>query len=501
MDTDLSFFTGTVTGADRERFTGCRQVYAVDGGVSRIYRAVRHGRVFALKSLAPPFDSSPLFQALLRKEYEAGMGMSHPGFATTFSFETVEGIGPCIVREWIEGEPIDAYIGSRSLSTRARLALLLQVTDAVASLHDRQIVHRDLKPANILVTTTGGTVKIIDLGVADGPALEMVKGPGGTMGYAAPEQCREGAVVDHRADIYAFGRILAEMDMFPHTALRCTAVNPSSRPSSMTEVGSMLRREASRRGRIAAVAAATAALIGALVAGIYLMQPQGDAAPDEVAGPAPDAAPPAAVAAIDSLSAAIPDPVHEPRPIAATPPAALGAEPPRPEAEPVTPAAVAAASGGEGDIIRDILPRVAFEAARRRFADHIAMADTLTVASGNYRRFCIRYWRELARRDMALWLADQELPEGLDAEEAAARCRDLISIYSDRHEAEHQEALRRVDERLGPYVVFFTRRVVDELPDGSLEVDTLGDDDLWHRIIEPPRAKRLVNPGLEEWNP
>jgi serine/threonine-protein kinase len=117
----------------------------------------------------------------------------------------------------VQGEPIDAYCRTRSLSLRARLGLFLQVTRAVAHAHGKLIVHRDLKPSNVLVTPAG-EVRLLDFGIAKlladsapaNSALTELSGRALTPDYAAPEQIR-GDPLTVGADIYSLGVLLYEM--------------------------------------------------------------------------------------------------------------------------------------------------------------------------------------------------------------------------------------------------------------------------------------------------
>jgi serine/threonine protein kinase len=75
------------------------------------------------------------------------------------------------------------------------------------------LIHRDIKPANVLLDPSGAA-RIIDLGLAhrsDGgvgrPSAQSIIG---TRGYMAPEQVRNPAAVDFRADIYSLGVTLSE---------------------------------------------------------------------------------------------------------------------------------------------------------------------------------------------------------------------------------------------------------------------------------------------------
>src|SRR5262249_43001833 len=100
-----------------------------------------------------------------------------------------------------------------------------QITEALETAHEKGIVHRDLKPANVKITPAS-LVKVLDFGLAKAaeepsttnatstPTLTISPTRAetilGTAAYMSPEQAR-GAVVDKRADIWAFGCVLFEM--------------------------------------------------------------------------------------------------------------------------------------------------------------------------------------------------------------------------------------------------------------------------------------------------
>ncbi len=108
------------------------------------------------------------------------------------------------------GTPIDAYCQEHKLSIRKRLALLLEVADAVQYAHRNLVIHRDLKPGNVLVTGNA-QVRLLDFGIAK--ILEPSSGQqdvtqiaqrAATPLYASPEMLR-GEPVDVTTDVYSLG--------------------------------------------------------------------------------------------------------------------------------------------------------------------------------------------------------------------------------------------------------------------------------------------------------
>src|SRR6185503_7810889 len=134
---------------------------------------------------------------------------------------------PFLVLELVDGEDLQQRLKRGAIPVAEALDVALQLASALEAAHEKGIVHRDLKPANVKITPEG-QVKVLDFGLArvaqesSGDSLDPANSPTltlsptrvgmvlGTAAYMAPEQAR-GAVVDKRADVWAFGAVLYEM--------------------------------------------------------------------------------------------------------------------------------------------------------------------------------------------------------------------------------------------------------------------------------------------------
>ncbi len=191
-----------------------------EGGMGSVWLAERADglvdRPVALKLPRLLDHGAALAQRLARERGFLAV-LNHPHIARLYDAGVTAEGRPFLALEYVEGERIDAYCASRALDTAARLALFVQVADAVAHAHARLIVHRDLKPANILVTE-GGEVRLLDFGIAklleEGgtPETELTQlaGRALTPDYASPEQIA-GQPVGVASDIYSLGVVLFEL--------------------------------------------------------------------------------------------------------------------------------------------------------------------------------------------------------------------------------------------------------------------------------------------------
>ena len=232
-----SGFFSTPSAPDPSEEGHLELLYQSEEGYVCLWRGRKEGRFRVYKALKERFREDPLYESLLRKEFEIGYSLSHPLVCEYYAFLNHPLLGRCIEMEWIDGEPLQAA----SLSRKRIREVMLQLCDILRYLHERQVIHRDIKPSNLLLTHNGGNLKLIDFGLSDTDAHYLNKGAAGTFRYVAPEVLA-GHPATSRSDIYALGCILYESGHYRRIARRCMAADPSRRYPSAAAVASALRR-------------------------------------------------------------------------------------------------------------------------------------------------------------------------------------------------------------------------------------------------------------------
>ena len=178
-------------------------------GHNILAKAKRYGRWWMLKAIQPEKREQQLYRQMMRKELEILMRMQSPYTVQTVGIEQVEGLGMCIVMEYIDGVRLDKWLGLKQ-SKEKRYSLALELLKATEYIHSIGVTHRDLKPGNIMITRNGEHLKLIDFGLADNDHIAILKQPAGTPGYTSPEQATDN-VPDIRNDIYSLGVILQQL--------------------------------------------------------------------------------------------------------------------------------------------------------------------------------------------------------------------------------------------------------------------------------------------------
>jgi eukaryotic-like serine/threonine-protein kinase len=205
------------------------------GGVGEVWRA-RHvalnSRV-AIKFLQLASAQKESAQRRFTMEAQLTAQLKTPHAVQVFDFGVTEEGQPYLVMELLEGETLGRRLERvKRLSVKEASRLLGQAARALHRAHALGIVHRDFKPDNIVITEDDvgrDQVKVLDFGVAkllgaleEGMEEDQARSPGeatsftgtgavlGTPLYMAPEQVRDPAGVDLRADIWAFGVVAFE---------------------------------------------------------------------------------------------------------------------------------------------------------------------------------------------------------------------------------------------------------------------------------------------------
>lgn len=184
------------------------------GALGKVYRArlQSDGQVVAVKFMHRHLWTNPASRLSFLREIDHASKINHSGVVKYLGWGQSPHGGPYLVCEYIDGQPLtNVKPNDSSISVQ----WLAQICEAVAAAHQAGVVHGDLTPNNILLDHNGRVV-VTDFGFASysrkpktgDAAFESIASPGGTLGFAAPEQISPAfGAISFATDIYAIGGI------------------------------------------------------------------------------------------------------------------------------------------------------------------------------------------------------------------------------------------------------------------------------------------------------
>ncbi len=184
-------------------------------------RDERLDREVAVKMLPELLVRDPEARRRFEREARALARLQHPNVVTIYDFGSADpGTGeelPFLVMQLLHGRSLDQIIRDGPMDLDDAIAVIEQVTGALAAAHSVGVIHRDLKPSNIMVAESGH-VWVLDFGLArlghgEGRVREeTLTSPGMVLGscpYMSPEQALGHEVVP-ASDVFAVGAVLYE---------------------------------------------------------------------------------------------------------------------------------------------------------------------------------------------------------------------------------------------------------------------------------------------------
>ncbi|XP_051577976.1 uncharacterized protein LOC127454656 isoform X1 [Myxocyprinus asiaticus] len=183
------------------------------GCFGKIYKE-KYGDTWAALKKVPQVNIS---KQQLERECRVYYNVRHPNVVKLLGDPWLKDSKWHIPLEFIFGEDLEttifkAQVSKIQLNPAVKATIITGMCEGLLHLHCKDIVHQDLKPDNIMVEHQTHRAVIIDLGLAKFSRNGLTSAVNmGNEAYSAPEILQMNGVRDKRSDVWAMGKIIAEL--------------------------------------------------------------------------------------------------------------------------------------------------------------------------------------------------------------------------------------------------------------------------------------------------
>jgi eukaryotic-like serine/threonine-protein kinase len=182
------------------------------GGMATVYRGMDAvlKRPVAVKVLHPHLASRDDARRRFNREAQAIARLHHQNIVDVYDYSGDGDEQSYLITEFVKGQTLTDFTLAHGPFLPQSAALIGHaIAGALRHAHKEGIIHRDIKPDNLMISNDG-CIKLMDFGIATAVDLETMTATGAILGspaHMAPEQI-DGAEVDRRVDVFAFGTLL-----------------------------------------------------------------------------------------------------------------------------------------------------------------------------------------------------------------------------------------------------------------------------------------------------
>ncbi|XP_062390489.1 aurora kinase C-like isoform X2 [Sardina pilchardus] len=161
----------------------------------------------------------------LERECKVYCNVQHENVVRLLGVPWFEDLKFNIPLEFISGEELETTIfcpekSKIQLTPIVTATIIKGMCAGLSHLHSKDIVHQDIKPDNIMVEHGTNRAVIIDLGLAKFFKGGITSAQNlGNIAYSAPEILLQNGVRDKRSDVWAMGKVIAELVIRPRNRL------------------------------------------------------------------------------------------------------------------------------------------------------------------------------------------------------------------------------------------------------------------------------------------